>query len=610
MTWLLTAKSGSSRGESWMIGTKPIILGRSLSCDITIGDPTVSRKHCEVRLEGDGVVFRDLGSRNVSLVNGRAVEQCRLLVGDELSLGTESFILTRALSNDSPLPPEPDHVGNTTVSLDDALHLTETDGGTQSNESFPATVQELLRLYHFGRKLSKAHSAAEFASLCIQELEEAFPARIEPAVCCVTPNGLTWYPKGFSPTQDLLDQVWDTMRRSDATLSSYRAKRLFFKEVVIAGTAPLVATGHCHGALVILSAARDYIPEPGALTHLNAIAQTASPYLGSIEQREAQRLSTDNSAEPETVEFLGDSADVEVLRAEIQGAARSGQNTLITGEPGTGKELAAHLIHNNPSTTAPGPIVSVNCITLRGEQFMTALCGSEESTEGDGVTIRRGLLDQANGGTLVLRELDALTSSNQAELVHVLQRGSYSRTGTDKVLPFCLRVIGTSSHDLEMAVSQGAFRRDLLRLIGRQRIHIKPLRRRPMDIRALAEHFVDSGKRQGNHESRGLTEEALAYLEELPLRGNAIELRNTINQAALHSRSGWIGTQEIRSVTRPDAAHEAVLGPLEKAERMLIGAVLTQCEGNTRAAAEILGLPLEAVEKLVASRPHPGNEKG
>lgn len=588
-----------------MIGAKPIILGRSLSCDITIGDPTVSRKHCEVKLEGDGVVFRDLGSRNISLVNGRAVEECRLLVGDELSLGTESFILTRALSNETPEPAEPDHLGNTTVSLDDALHLTEEeDGNAPATETFPATVQELLRLYHFGRKLSKAHNEAEFAGLCVQELEEAFPARIEPAVCCVTPEGLTWYPKGFTPTQDLLAQVWDTMRRGDATMSSYRAKRMFFKEVVVVGTAPLVATGHCRGALVILSPARNYIPEPGVLAHLNAIAQTASPYLGSIEQRESLRTAAETASDSETVQFLGESADVETLRAEIHGAARSGLNTLITGEPGTGKELAAHLIHEHEATS-PGPIVSVNCMTLTGGQFMSALCGSEGPVDGhDGVTVRPGLLDQANGGTLVLRELDALTPANQAELFHVLEQGSFTRTGSSQVHALHLRVISTSSRDMEQAVSKGAFRRDLLRLVGRQRIHIKPLRRRPTDIRTLAEHFVDSGKRQGTHDLKGLTEEALAYLTELPLRGNAMELRNTINQAALHSRSEWIGTQEIRNAITPTTEHQAVLEPLEKAERMLIDAVLTQCDGNTRAAAEILGLPLEAVEKLAAKRSH------
>lgn len=597
MTWLLTAKSGSSRGESWLIGPRPIVLGRSLSCDITIGDPTVSRKHCEVKLDGEGVFFRDLGSRNISLVNGRAVEECRLLVGDELSLGTESFILTRTISNEAASPMDSNSRGTTTVSLDDAVFLREDTPGAARSPSFPATVQDLLRLHHLGRKLGKAHTEAEFAALCIQELEEVFPARIKPAVCCTGAEGFTWYPKGFTPSEDLLEQVVDAMTRGDASLSSYRAKRLFFKEVVIAGTAPLMATGRCHGALVIQSAARDYIPEPGALAHLNAIAQTASPYLGSLEHRGTISHRADDPVQQEPVQFLGQSAAVEELRSEIHEAARSGLNTLITGEPGTGKELAAHLIHSH-GAAHQGPVISINCMTLAGANLMTALTGSEQSDEEHRLTIRRGLLDQANGGTLVLRELEALTGANQLDLLRLLERGAYTRTGGHEVHAFRSRVIGTSSRDMDQAASKGEFRRDLLKLISRQRIHIKPLRRRPTDIRTLAEYFIDSGKRQGVHQLKGLTKEALAYLEELPLRGNAIELRNTIAQAAIQSRSEWLGTEELRNATTTNEQH--VLDPLEKAERTLIDAVLAQCDGNTQVAAEILGLPVAALEKMTA----------
>lgn len=294
MTWALTAKSGPSRGESWMIGPRPVILGRSLSCDIAIGDPTVSRRHCEVKLEGDGVIFRDLGSRNVTLVNGRAVETCRLLVGDELSLGTESFILTRTVAADFVPEANASPTGDTTVSLEGPMLIRDVEGEPSTSPAFPATVPELLRLFHFGRKLGMAHHEQNFAALCISELEETFPARIKPSVCCWAENHLSWYPEGFTPSDDLHAQVVDVMERGEASINSFRAKRLFFKELVIAAIAPLMVAGHCHGALVIQSVARDYIPEPSVLARLNAIAQTASPYLGSlVNQREHSRAATD-----------------------------------------------------------------------------------------------------------------------------------------------------------------------------------------------------------------------------------------------------------------------------------------------------------------------------
>ena len=608
MTWLLTAKSGSSRGESWTIGPRPIVLGRSLSCDITIGDPTVSRKHCEVKLDGDGVVFRDLGSRNVSLINGRAVETCRLLVGDELSLGSESFILTRTSVALPASPPESDPRSSTTVSLDEAIFLRDAGDSAAPLQNYPSTVQELVQLHQFSRALGKAHKEAEFAALCIQELEEAFPARVTTALCCAGAGGLTWYPVNFVPSDDLCEQVEYAMTRGDACMSSHRAKRLFFKEVTISCVAPMVASGRSLGALVIQSLARDFIPEPDSLAHLNAIAQSASPYLGSLEFRGEIAPESGRATGSDSTRFLGESKAVEELRAEIERVARTGQNTLITGEAGTGKELAAHLIHasgNRPE----GPIISANCMTLSGANFSASLTGSVNLDGDDQVAIHRGLLEQANGGTLVLRELDSLLPENQLTLLRLLERGTYPRSGGTQVVSFSVRVVGTSSKDLEQLAAQGAFRRDLLNWIGRQRIHIKPLRRRPSDIRALAEFFVDSGMRRGVHQVKGLTEDALAYLQELPLHGNALELRNTITQAALQSRSELLGTQELRNASTPRREREAVLEPLENAERTLISAVLAQCNGNIQVAAEILGLPVATLEKMTANMAGPRSGK-
>lgn len=304
MTWSLTAKSGPSRGESWMIGPRPVVLGRSLSCDIAIADPTVSRRHCELKLDGDGVVFRDLGSRNVTLVNGRAVETCRLLVGDELSLGTESFILTRTVAVEYAPEIDTHPSGSTTVSLEGPKVLRDDENAPSA--TFPATVPELLRLFNFARKLGSVQDNSKFAALCLHELEETFPARIKPSVCCWRETGLFWYPEGFVPSDNLLAQAMEVMKSGDASITSFRTKRMFFKELVIAAIAPLMVAGRCHGAFAIQSIARDYIPEPDVLTRLIAIAQTASPYLGSlVNRRESTHPNKDAGlADIDTVERL------------------------------------------------------------------------------------------------------------------------------------------------------------------------------------------------------------------------------------------------------------------------------------------------------------------
>lgn len=606
MTWLLTAKSGSSRGESWTIGPRPIIMGRSLSCDITIGDPTVSRKHCEVKLDGDGVTFRDLGSRNVSLVNGRAVEECRLMVGDELSLGSESFILTRTSLAGAPSPPESDPRGSTTVSLDEAIYLRDNDRIAPLLQNYPSTVQDLVQLHNFARTLGKAHNEAEFAALCIQELEETFPARVTPAVCCTASGALTWYPKSFTPSDTLIEQVADAIARGDACMISHRAKRLFLKEVTISGVAPMVVSGRCQGALVIQSLARDYIPEPDALAQLAAIAQSASPYLGSLEFRRGLAPGRELPFHREPAQFPGQSKAVEELRSKIDDAARTGLNTLITGEPGSGQEFVAHSIHSH-GAAPQGPIISIDCMSLSGADFLSSLTGAVTMDGEDRLTVHAGLFEQANGGTLVLRELDALTAENQLELLRLLESGNYCRIGGTQMIAINERILGTTSKDIDKLAAQGEFRKDLLTLIGRQRIHVKPPHRHPSDIQALAEFFEHSGMHQGAHQVEGLTDDAIAYLRDLPFQSSALESRSMSGKAAPRSRSEWLATRDLRSAVTPKSEREAVLEPLENAERTLISAVLAQCNGNIRVAADILGLPVSALEKLAAGIVQPGS---
>lgn len=374
MTWALTAKSGPSRGESWMIGPRPVILGRSLSCDIAIGDPTVSRRHCEVKLDGDGVIFRDLGSRNVTLVNGRAVETCRLLVGDELSLGTESFILTRTVAADFVPEANANPTGDTTVSLEGPLVIRDVEGAPTTSPAFPATVPELLRLFHFGRKLGMARHEPNFAALCISELEETFPARIKPSVCCWAESHLSWYPEGFTPSDDLHAQVVDVVERGEASINSFRAKRLFFKELVIAAIAPLMVAGRCHGALVIQSVARDYIPEPSVLARLNAIAQTASPYLGSlVNQRE--RLAGDNAVglpdipTADRVPWLSPASRVESLKSQVLSKLSASGEPQIELNPLENAErtlVAAVLAQCHGDAEAAARILGLPVSTLEG----------------------------------------------------------------------------------------------------------------------------------------------------------------------------------------------------------------------------------------------------
>lgn len=596
MTWQLTARTGAKRGESWNIGTQPLTLGRSLSCDITIGDPTVSRKHCEIMLDQDVVHFRDLGSRNVSLVNGQVVLDCKLDVGDELTLGAESFIISRVSTPAAPQPAPESEARLTTLSLGEAYYVRDS-----VRPAHPASVQDMLRLYHFGGKLRKAHTEEEYATLCLQELEELFPARVSTAVCCTSSDSMTWYPPTFPATQAVRDHVRDVVDTGSAAIRTVREKHRLLKRLVIIGAAPLVLTGRCRGAMVAVSDARGFVLDESELSRLDALAQTASPYLAALEHRDALPASDPVNGPRHSPDFLGESPSVEKLRGELEVAARTGLNVLITGEPGTGKELAACIIHEH-SDAPLGAMVSTNCVVIAGAGFLRALVGSELVAPDHRVQLAPGLLDQSNGGTMLLRELDALSDANQTDLARLLERGAYTRVGGHEEIAFHGRVIATTSKDLDQRVQEGTFRQDLLHLLDRQRIDIKPLRRRPADIEALARHFVQAGRDQGDHQLKGLTSEALDFLRELPLAGNTIELRDTLTRAVRYSQNEYLSTKDLTRAL-PDAKKTSgALDPLASAERTLINAVLAQCNQSLPEAAAILGIPEESLSQFLSNQ--------
>ena len=276
MIWQLTAKSGPRRGESWPIGDRPLTLGRSLGCEINIEDPTVSRRHCQIYLDGEGAVFRDLGSRNVSLVNGTVVTECRLLLGDELSVGGSVFILSRTAN---PQPVEDTPARNSppsTVSLNRTLFDPHPDG--QQGPVYPSTSREMVRMFQFGRNLSKATREEAFASICAQEMEELFPPEVSAALWCGGTNVLRCYPASFSPPDDLFGQVKLAMASGRPSMVRHRRKGRLFQDQVIACAAPLTVTGGCRGALLVYAPVRRYVLTDSDLARLDALAQVAAPF--------------------------------------------------------------------------------------------------------------------------------------------------------------------------------------------------------------------------------------------------------------------------------------------------------------------------------------------
>jgi len=590
MTWQLTARTGLRRGVSWVIGDQPLILGRSLACDVIVSDPTVSRRHCELYCEDGRVKFRDLGSRNVALINGREVRECILDMGDELSLGTDAFILSRAASTANgnawrTPPPERD---TTTMSLG-AKRAQEPWESGWFDADHPATAPEMVRLFQLSQQLHRASSLCEFATRCLLAVRDLVSEQADAFVCFRLGGGeLDVYPRDNTPPARALKQVARAMQRGESLVKLDRKCG-----IRVAGQiciVPLCTNGGSHAALLLTSQARRFFLEDRDVRRLESVAGVAALHLPAVRER---RYFADSYRDLEDglQDVFGKSAAATALRADIGAAAKTRLNVLITGEAGTGKFCAARMIHRQ-SPPPRGTFIEANCEDIAGAAFARTLVGEEREDVGGGRIVEAGLLDQANGGTLVLQEIGALTPENQNLLVRALGSRSYARIGSAGEVPFHGRLIATTRSELDGAVRDGRFRADLLKLIGRLRLSIAPLRQRRADIRALAQQFLGLEKQRAPFRNSKLTEDALGYLEALPLWGNAAELRATVAEAVRRGRWEAIGLPEAAPEAGPEgeAAPAVALDPLEHAEKTLIAAVVRQCGGNIGRAAQILNM--------------------
>jgi transcriptional regulator with AAA-type ATPase domain len=266
---------------------------------------------------------------------------------------------------------------------------------------------------------------------------------------------------------------------------------------------------------------------------------------------------------------------------------------LITGETGTGKELIARIIHQHSSRCAK-PWVDLNCAALPEHLVESELFGYEKGAFSGADSTKPGLFESANGGTIFLDEIGDLEPKVQVKLLRVLDGTPYYRLGGCKKVLVDVRVITATNRDLEAAVRAGTFRRDLFHRISEVHIHIPPLRDRPQDIAALAEHFLAC-----NHPSARFTPGALERLLRMDWRGNVRELRNLVLRVGILAPHDDVGAEDILRITSDDetcvpqtlAEIEDNIIPMYEMERAMILRALETTGGNQSLAALRLGIP-------------------
>ncbi len=289
-----------------------------------------------------------------------------------------------------------------------------------------------------------------------------------------------------------------------------------------------------------------------------------------------------------------------VHRAEQVAASEA--SVLITGESGTGKEVLARHIHRR-SRRAAGPFVALNCAAIPDNLLESELFGHEKGAFSGAVARRVGKFEAADGGTLLLDEISEMDIRLQAKLLRALQEREIDRLGGSAPVRVNVRILATTNRDLMAQAQHGAFREDLYFRLNVVSLRIPPLRERPGDIAALADHFARRYAEVNDLPFRPLSREAVLRLTSHTWRGNVRELENAIHRAVLLADGPAIGIEAIElgapatSAALPAAGGIAALvgRRMEEVERDLIIETLGHTLGNRTHAATILGISIRAL---------------
>ncbi len=356
----------------------------------------------------------------------------------------------------------------------------------------------------------------------------------------------------------------------------------------------------------IQNGAYDFIEKPFKSDRLLLIVRRAL---------EAARLSRENAelrlrAGAES-DLTGDSAAVGAVRSGIERVAPTGSRVLIHGPAGSGKEVAARMVHAR-SRRADGPFVALNCATLNPGRFEEELFGVEAGTDAALHPRRAGVLERAHGGTLLLDEVSDMPLETQGKIVRALQDQTFERLGGSVRVKVDVRVLAITNKDLQAEIAVGRFREDLYYRLAVVPLRIPSLKERREDIPQLARHFLARSAESSGMQSRDLSADALAALQAYDWPGNVRQLRNLMDWLLIMAPG--TSSDPIRAEMLPpeigqgapmllnfDSSADIMALPLREArdlfETQYLQAQLVRFGGNISRTAGFVGMERSALHR-------------
>jgi DNA-binding NtrC family response regulator len=425
-----------------------------------------------------------------------------------------------------------------------------------------------------GFLLVDGSAVAEDSAALYGALERRLAATGQAVARC---NDLSRLPRIFNPSRHAVVIVWARADASDRVFAAMREIRCLAPVPVVL----VVTEGSEQLATAALRAGvADYFSPPFSIDDLvesveRCVERTAAQNVGG------RRVSAPLSG---AAVMLGESQSIASLRQYIMRVAASDANVLITGETGTGKELAAEMIHRN-SPRRDQRLVSINCAAIPSGLLESELFGHERGAFTGAHVAREGQLELADGGTVFFDEIGDMDAPSQAKVLRVAEGKPVYRVGGRRPLQMKARIIAATNHDLERSMHDGMFRKDLYFRLNVARIHLPPLRDRREDIPMLLNHYLGELNRRFHATMEGFTEPAMERLIAYDWPGNVRELKNTLEAIFISSQGSWIDPSALPERVR-GWLQEASAAPAAERDRLI--SALTATNWNKTRAAEKL----------------------
>ena len=623
-----------------------VTVGRSATNKLVMHDDACSRNHCEVFFSDGEWKLRDLDSRNGTLIQDKIVTgDIKLSSGDVVSIGKCRLAFTRSLESQPAL-------AELTGTMTDRETSPATDSGSQDEPAIlhrslspeflshdSASLQqsasvELARLYRLGLEMGAARTRQQLTEVVLKNLAHETVADIS-AVLLTRPDA------GTNPAPaDLLVVAYDSVKDLPYRRVSDNLSRVVLsgREAVLArdvshdkqlavfdslgemrAISVICAPIHCddevRGLIHLYSTNPDNSLDRNDLDYTLAVARQFALALDHLIERDSLKTGLDQVRNEnkslrqqisDDIRLIGDSQPMQELREKIELIAETDASVLIRGESGCGKELIARSLHSN-SRRREGPFVCLNCAALNESLLESELFGHEKGAFTGASDRKIGRFEQADQGTLFLDEVGEMSPAIQAKFLRVLEGHPFERIGGRKQIEVNVRILAATNRDLEEAVEEGDFRKDLYFRLHVAELIASPLRDRRSDIGLLADFFLQKFVTKTGRAISGFTDEAKDILKQYDWPGNVRELQNTIERTVILCRNEIVHASDIQLSTltarlsagepTPNPTRDYHETPLADVERMHILSTLDHTDWNKSKAAQILGIERSTLDR-------------